>query len=89
MNKKKEKIQIYRALDKEYWASGIPSNPGDFIDKKTQKETINPGIPYVSTSQNAVFERRIRLKKKEFLNKLNKFIAAPEDDEEVTGYIGE
>ena len=52
------------------------------------KETINPGIPYLSTSQNAVFERRIILRQKEFLNKKNKFIAAPEDENAVSRYEG-
>lgn len=43
---------------------------------------INPGVPYVSTSQNEIFERRILLNQKEYLNKINPFIAAPKDDDD-------
>ena len=49
---------------------------------------INPGVPYVSTSQNEIFERRILLNQKEYLNKINPFIAAPQDDVEVGIYEG-
>jgi hypothetical protein len=31
----------------------------DYIDNNKQKVLINPGVPYVSTSQNEIFERRI------------------------------
>ena len=40
---------------------------------------INPGIPYVSTSQNEIFERRNILFQKEMLNKINPYIAAPKE----------
>lgn len=49
---------------------------------------INPGVPYVSTSQNEIFERRILLNQKEYLNKINPFIAAPKDDIEAGIYEG-
>lgn len=29
-----------------------------YIDTSKQKVMINPGVPYVSTSQNEIFERR-------------------------------
>ena len=85
---KKEKLAIYRKIDEKYSTNERPKNPAEFIDKKTMKETINPGIPYLSTSQNAVFERRIILRQKEYLNKKNKFIAAPEDDNKISRYEG-
>ena len=49
---------------------------------------INPGIPYVSTSQPEVFERRNLLNLKESLSKQNPFIAAPENDDVVSRYEG-
>ena len=57
-------------------------NPLSFIDNNKQKVMINPGVPYVSTSQNEIFERRNFLFQKEYLNKINPFIAAPKEDVE-------
>ena len=45
---KKEKLLIYRDVEANYFKR--PSNTADFIDKKTMKEKINEGIPYLSTS---------------------------------------
>ena len=59
-----------------------------FIDNEKQKVIINPGVPYVSTSQNEIFERRILMNKKEHLNKINPFIAAPETEGEKSIYEG-
>ena len=42
----------------------------------------------MSTSMNEIFERRILLNAKEHLNKINPFIAAPEDDTEKYIYEG-
>ena len=55
---------------------------------ENQKVVINPGVPYVGTSQNEIFERRILLNQKEHLNKINPFIAAPEDETEQGIYEG-
>ena len=58
---KKQKIEIYRTIDREYFTNERPTNTMEFIDKKTMKEMINSGVPYTSTSQHEVFERRIIL----------------------------
>ena len=50
---------------------------------------INPGVPYVSTSQNEIFERRNFLLQKEYLSKLNPFISAPKEDTEQGIYEGD
>lgn len=54
----------------------------------TEKCTINPGIQYVSTSQNEIFEIRNKLRQKEFLSKKNPFIAPPQDENETGLYEG-
>lgn len=58
---KKEKIQIYHEIDRDFFNTEKPTNPLDFINTTNQKVMINPGVPYVSTSQNEIFERRILL----------------------------
>ena len=92
---KNEKRQIYQDIG-EYFSGTKPINPLSYIDGNKQKVMINPGVPYISTSQNEIFQRREFLFQKEYLNKLNPFIAAPKDevvegqyegDEEET-YIG-
>lgn len=50
---------------------------------------INPGVPYVSTSQNEIFERRNILFQKEILNKINPYIAAPKESVEQGQYEGD
>ena len=50
---------------------------------------INPGVPYISSSQNEIFERRNFLFQKEYLNKINPFIAAPKEDVEEVMYGGD
>lgn len=50
---------------------------------------INPGVPYISTSQNEIFERREFLFQKEYLNKLNPYIAPPKEEAELGVYEGD
>jgi len=47
---KKEKIQVYNEIDRDFFAKEKPANPLDFINTDNQKVMINPGMPYVSTS---------------------------------------
>ena len=78
---KKEKIRIYHDLGEDF-KNNKPENPLTYIDTIKQKVMINPGVPYVSTSQNEIFERRNILFQKEILNKINPYIAAPKESTE-------
>ena len=86
--KKKEKLRVYDEIDRDYFKKTKPSNPLEFIDTDKLKVMINPGVPYISTSQNEIFERRIKENEKELYNKINQFIAAPKNDIEVGIYEG-
>ena len=77
---KKKQVELYSKVDKEFLESK-PKDPYKFIDKKTQKIEINPGIPYVSTSQDAVFEVRNALASKSIGRQTNQFIALPHENE--------
>jgi len=46
-------------VDNTFLTMKKPKDPYDFINKKTQKIEINPGVPYRSTSHDEVFEPRI------------------------------
>lgn len=76
---KKEKLKIYNDVGDQF-NNVKPVNPFTDIDNNKQKVMINPGVPYVSTSQNEIFERRNFLFQKEYLNKINPFIAAPKEE---------
>lgn len=80
VHKRMEKRQLYQVIDTSFFSKDRPSNPLEFIDKRTQKVTINPGIPYVSSSQTDIFEIRNALNMKNNPNENNKFIAAPEEE---------
>ena len=82
-----EKKKIYDSIDRTYFNPDNLINPQQFLGSD-QKMIINPGVPYCSTSMNEIFERRILLNQKEHLNKINPFIAAPEDDHEHYIYEG-
>lgn len=70
------------------FTSNMPTNPVDFMNNAKQKSIINPGVPYVSTSQHEIFEiRNLRNAKLEH-NKQSQFIAPPEDDTEKGLYEG-
>jgi hypothetical protein len=47
------------------------------IDKKNQKIEINPGVPYISTSQDAVFEIRKEKEARLVGRQQNQYIAIP------------
>jgi hypothetical protein len=51
-----------------------PKDPYEYIDKKTQKIAIAPGVTYKSTSQDEVFAPRINTMRAKALSKINKFI---------------
>ena len=86
---KEKKLDIYKDIaEGKYFTTDRPRNASEFI-QKNQKIMINPGIPYVSTSQTEVFERRNLLNLKESLSKQNPFIAAPESEEVFDRYEGE
>lgn len=57
--KKKEQMEIYNQIDRQYFLDEPPTNPLEFINKNVLKVVINPGVPYVSTSVNEIFENRI------------------------------
>lgn len=82
---KKAKLKIYNELS-DYFNGRTPTNPLSYIDNFKQKVMINPGVPYISTSQNEIFERRNFLFQKEYLNKINPFIAAPKEEEKQSIY---
>jgi len=51
-------MKVYEEIDRNWFQLDKPTNPLDYIDKKRHKVIINPGVPYVSTSQNEIFEKR-------------------------------
>ena len=55
---KKLKINMYREVDRDFFCKEKPLNPRVFINTEVQKVMINPGIPYISTSVNEIFEIR-------------------------------
>ena len=51
---------------------------------------INPGAPYISTSQAEIFERRIKENKLKKLKDANKFVSAGKDkDDDIEEMPGE
>ena len=52
-------MEIYNQIDRQYFLDEPPTNPLEFINKNVLKVVINPGVPYVSTSVNEIFENRI------------------------------
>lgn len=56
------------------------NDPYNMFDRKKQKITINPGVPYVSTSENDIFELRIKKEKKDNTGKFVKTVEAVQED---------
>ena len=56
------------------------SDPQEVVDKNKQKITINPGVRYVSNSQNEIFELRNKANHEKDLFKKNKFIKPPKTE---------
>ena len=53
-----------------------------YINKKCQKIVINPGVPYISTSNDGVFELRNKRAAMKVGKQTNKFIALPKNNED-------
>ena len=59
-----------------YVGNKRPRNPYEYINKKTHKIEILPGMPYRSTSHSDVFEIRLKIGETMALQDNNKFIKA-------------
>ena len=78
--KKKEQALIYSKVDAELVFDRTKKDPYHFIDKRTHKIAINPGIPYISSSQDAVFEIRNAKELQRIGKQVNNFIASPREE---------
>ena len=81
--KKTNQIKLYGEIDRNFFSTEKPTNPMEYIDNDKQKVHINPGVPYVSTSQNEIFERRILLNQKEQLHQINPMITRVKTEVEL------
>ena len=72
--RKRAKRAVYQAIDREYFGYGQPTNPTDFIDNDVHKVVINPGVAYVSTSLNEIFEKRNARNLAKSLKAKNQFV---------------
>ena len=79
----KRKSMNMQKIDGAFLESQRPKDPYDFINRRTQKIEINPGIAYKSTSANEVFEPRIHTKRAKQLTSVNHFIEKPKHPDEV------
>ena len=61
---REQKKRIYNEIDRVVFNSNLPTNPVEFMNNAKQKSIINPGMPYVSTSQHEIFEIRNMINKK-------------------------
>ena len=68
---------MYDHIDLAYF-DAAKNDPFSQFDRKKQKILINPGVPYVSTSQADVFE----LRGKNRLQGANKFVKPVEENDE-------
>ena len=75
---KQKAIELYKKID-DTFLDKSKKDAHKVIDKKTQKIEINPGIPYVSTSQDAVFEIRNARNARMLGRQVNQYIAVPPD----------
>jgi hypothetical protein len=74
LEKRKGVTEIYKHIDEMVLKE---KKPHEVIDPKTQKIEINPGIPYNSTSQDAVFEIRKENEARMVGRQQNQYIAIP------------
>ena len=74
LEKRKGVTEIYKNIDDIVLRE---KKPHEVIDHKTQKIEINPGIPYNSTSQDAVFEIRKENEARMVGRQQNQYIAIP------------
>ena len=70
---------LYNQVDEEF-LDKRNYDPNKYIDKKLQKIVINPGVPYISTSNDAVFEIRNKKAAAKVGNQTNQFIALPSQE---------
>ena len=68
--------QTIEGIDKNFMKTYKSKNPYDYINKKTHKIEILPGMPYISTSNVDVFEIRNQKCDQTALQEANKFIKA-------------
>ena len=76
LDDRQQALEIYKKID-DTFLEKKRMNAYKVIDKKTQKIEINPGIPYVSTSQDAVFEIRREREARLLGRQQNQYIAIP------------
>ena len=90
---KKQQSQLYNQVDSEFLELDKKNfDPLKYIDKKCQKIVINPGVPYISTSHDAVFELRKKAAAKKIGKQTNPFIALPkecEDQDDIDSELDE
>ena len=78
--KRKEQAQIYAQVE-DLGYDKTKRDPYQVIDKRTHKIAINPGVPYISTSHDAVFEIRNAKELARIGKQVNHFIASPREDD--------
>ena len=74
------KYKLYKQtmleIDKTFISNKRPKNPYEFVNKRTHKIEILPGMPYISTSSVDVFEIRNAQNDATALQDSNRFIKA-------------
>lgn len=68
--------QVVGGIDQVFVSSKRPQNPYSYINKKTHKIEILPGMPYISTSRKDVFELKHQAAERTALQDNNKFVKA-------------
>ena len=79
--KKQDALDIYKKID-DTFIDKQPADAHKIIETDFQKISINPGVPYISTSQDAVFEIRNAKNQRTYGRQVNKFIAVQHIKEE-------
>ena len=82
--KKQDALDIYKKID-DTFIDKQPADAHKIIETDFQKISINPGVPYISTSQDAVFEIRNAKNQRTYGRQVNQFIAiqhVKEEDED-------
>jgi hypothetical protein len=76
----KQQLNLYSNVD-ESFLDKKPKDPYKYMDKKKQKIEINPGVPYISSSHDAVFEIRNKENAKNIGRQTNEYIQELEEKE--------
>jgi hypothetical protein len=79
----KRKSMNMEKIDGAFLDANRPKDPYEFINRRTQKIEINPGVAYKSTSANEVFEPRIHTKRAKKLTSVNHYIEKPKHPDEI------